>query len=75
MPPSKMAGPKDRAGLTDVPSNGTARRWQTPRVMPIARPAKPAFSVRAVTISTTSTSTKVIRISIVMVPPRLMFRP
>ena len=49
VPPSNSAGTKERAGLTEVPSNGTATRWQAASAMPMARPAKPAFSVRLVT--------------------------
>jgi hypothetical protein len=31
--PSKIAGPNDRAGLTEVPSRATPTRWQAPMAM------------------------------------------
>ncbi len=40
-PPTKMAGPRLRAGFTEVPVIGMPTRWTSVRVRPIARPAKP----------------------------------
>ena len=43
LPPAKSAGPKLRAGFTEVPVTGIATRWMSTNVIPIARPAMLLF--------------------------------
>ena len=72
LPPAKIAGPRLRAGLTEVPVSGMPTRWITPRVKPIASPAKPLAAIRWVTASTTNTSTNVSSTSTRKAPPMEM---
>ncbi len=71
-PPAKRAGPRLRAGLTEVPVSGMPTRWITARAMPIGRPSKPTTATLCVTASTTKTSRNVRITSARKAPPRLM---
>jgi len=53
-PPASKAGPKLRAGLTDVPVIGMPTIWITVSAQPIAIPAKPALAVDEVAPSITT---------------------
>ncbi len=57
--PTISAGPRLRAGLTEVPVSGIPIRCTTVSASPMARPAKPGEPTRLVAISTTSTQTNV----------------
>lgn len=63
------AGPRLRAGLTDVPVNGMPIRCTTLSARPIARPAKPGEPTRLVATSTTSTNMNVKTTSAANAPP------
>ena len=41
VPPTKIAGPRLRAGFTDVPVIGIATIWAMERAIPMASPANP----------------------------------
>ena len=43
LPPDKRAGPRLRAGLTEVPVTGMVTRWISIRVTPMASPAMALF--------------------------------
>jgi hypothetical protein len=49
VPPTTMAGPRLRAGFTDVPVIGMPTRWTTVRVSPMAIAAVAALAVAEVT--------------------------
>ena len=66
-PPVKMAGPKERAGLTEVPVIGIPTKWTAARAKPMVKPAKPTFS-DLVTNKMTPTKMKVRTTSVMKDP-------
>lgn len=68
----KSAGPRLRAGFTDVPVSGMPTRWTTASAMPMGRPSKPTTATRWVTASTTKTKRNVRITSVTKAPKMLM---
>lgn len=56
--PPKRAGPKERAGLTDVPVKRMPTRWITIRVKPMARPARLLVAPFVFEVAPSTTNTK-----------------
>ena len=71
-PPTRTAGPKLLAGLTDVPVNGIPNIWISVSVRPITRPAILLFSGFDVTHRMTITNTNVRMISTMTAVEALM---
>jgi hypothetical protein len=62
VPPTMRAGPRLRAGFTDVPVIGIPMRWTTVRVSPITMAAVAAFPSLLVTPRMTKTNSAVSRL-------------
>ncbi len=73
VPPTTRAGPKLRAGFTDVPVMGIPMRWTTVSVSPITMPAVAVFPILLVTPRTTNTKKAVSTTSARKAPPALMW--
>ncbi len=73
VPPTMRAGPRLRAGLTDVPVIGIPMRWTTVRLKPMTMPAVAAFAVLLVAPSTAKTNRAVRMTSVRKAPPALMW--
>ena len=71
MPPTTSAGPRLRAGLTDVPVKGMPIRCTAVKVSPIAKPAVVVFPCLPVTDKMTKTKRAVKITSARNAPPAL----
>ena len=67
--PTTRAGPRLRAGFTEVPVIGMPRRWTTVRVSPMAIAAVAALAVAEVTLRTMKTKMAVRTVSKMSAPP------
>ena len=64
LPPEIRAGPRLRAGLTEVPVTGIVTRWISIRVTPMANPAMALFPNLEVVPKITKMKRKVMTVSI-----------
>ncbi len=71
VPPTTSAGPRLRAGFTEVPVSGIPMRWTITRAKPMATPAAPWMAALCVANSTTETKIVVSTTSIRNAPPWL----
>jgi hypothetical protein len=71
VPPTMSAGPKLRAGFTEVPVSGMPIRCTTVKVRPITTPAVPALPTGPVTAKMTKTKSAVRMTSAMNAPPAL----
>lgn len=69
VPPTMRAGPRLRAGLTDVPVIGMPMRWATVSARPITVPAVAALPILLVTARMTNTNMAVSTTSARNAPP------
>ena len=72
-PPTMRAGPRLRAGLTEVPVMAMPIRWTITRVKPMTSPAVVALAVLAVTPRITNTNKAVKMTSHRKAPPTEMW--
>ncbi len=72
VPPTTRAGPRLRAGFTEVPVIGMPTRWTTVSVSPMAMAAVAALAVAEVTRRTMKTKRAVRMISKMKAPPTPM---
>ena len=73
VPPTMRAGPRLRAGFTDVPVIGIPMRWTTVRERPMTMPAVAAFAVLLVAPRTAKTKKAVRTTSVRKAPPTLIW--
>ena len=73
VPPTTRAGPRLRAGLTEVPVIAMPMRWTTVRLKPMTMPAVAALAILLVAPSTAKTNRAVSMTSARKAPPALMW--